>query len=380
LLLQDPLQLAERAVFIPQAIAPLLFFCDGTRNLNELRASLMVRAGIRLSLEDLEYILAQLDEALLLDNERSAAAFQVATEAYRAAPFRLPRGGYPAEPKVLRALLDSYIQALPDGRRPPARPLRGLVSPHIDYERGGPVYAQVWSWAAQAARDAEVVVILGTDHNGGNGRITLTRQSYATPYGVLPTDTAVVETIANAIGEEAAFAEELHHRTEHSIELAAVWLHHVRDGRPCALVPILTGSFYHFAQGDGDPITDPTITKTVEALQTALRGRAAVVVAAGDLAHIGPAFDDPRPVDAVGKAQLQVQDEQLIATICAGDAEAFFQTLRAEENRRNVCGLAPIYLTLRLLEDAQGEPAGYARCPADTHNTSFVSICGVALH
>ena len=61
---------------------------------------------------------------------------------------------------------------------------------------------------------------------------------YLFPYGVLPTNTATVDAIAKAIGEERAFAEELHHRTEHSVELAAVWLHHMRDGKPCQLVPI----------------------------------------------------------------------------------------------------------------------------------------------
>ncbi|GAG18358.1 unnamed protein product, partial [marine sediment metagenome] len=46
---------------------------------------------------------------------------------------------------------------------------------------------------------------------------------------------------------------------------------------------------------------------------------------------------------------------------------------------RNICGLAPIYLMLRILEDGHGEPAGYDRCPADINHTSFVSICGVVL-
>ena len=380
LLLQDPLQLAETAVFMPQVLAPVLAFCDGTRNLNELRATLIIRAGISLSVGELEYIVARLDQALLLENDRSAAALWAAVESFRALPFRPPTlagNGYPAEPKPLCVMLDGYLAALPDGR-PSYHPLRGLVSPHIDYQRGGPVYARVWQQAAQAVREAEVVVILGTDHNGGLGRITLTRQNYATPYGVLPTDTAVVDAIAQAIGEQAAFGEELHHRTEHSIELAAVWLHHMRGGEACAVVPILTGSFYHFVQAKGAaPAEDSTIAQTMRVLQRELQGRAAVVVAAGDLAHIGPAFGDPRPVDMVGKAQLQAQDEQLMHVICSGDAEAFFQTLRAEQDQRNVCGLPPIYLMLRLLENAQGEPAGYDRCPADAHHTSFVSICGI---
>ncbi len=382
LLLQDPLQLADKAVFIPQALAPVLAYCDGTRTLRELRASLMIRAGIQLSIGDLERIVGQFDEALLLENDRSAAAQQAALDDYRAAPFRPARlagSGYPDHPEALGELLDDYIEALPGEALSDGDSLRGLVSPHIDYERGGPVYAQVWRRSEAAVREADLVIILGTDHNGGNGRITLTRQSYSTPCGVLPTDSDVVDAIAQAVGEEAAFEEELNHLGEHSIELAAVWMQHVRGGEPCPVVPILMGSFHHFVQGEADPTEDPTITNAVRALRSAIDGRPALVVAAADLAHIGPAFGDPQPVDGLGKARLKSADDELIATICTGDAEAFFQVIRGEGDRRNVCGLPPIYLMLRLLENARGEQAGYDRCPADPHGTSFVSICGVVL-
>lgn len=379
LLLQDPLHLAEQVAFIPWTLAPMLALCDGSRDLNELRASLLIRAGLALSIADLEHIFAQLDAALLLDNERSSAALQAVVEAYRAAPFRpanLAGAGYPAEPGALQLFLDGYLDELAPGRS--QRPWRGLVSPHIDYQRGGPVYAQVWSQAAETIRDADLVVLLGTDHNGGDGRITLTRQDYATPYGPLPTDTAVVDILVDAIGQEAAFGEELHHRSEHSIELAAVWLHHMRGGKPVALVPILTGSFYRFVLGESAPADDPVLTSFVPALRTALQGRAAVVVAAGDLAHIGPAFAG-RPVDSDGKTQLERDDEQLIRAICDGDAEAFFRTIQAEGDRRNICGLHPIYLALQVLESSRGELTGYDRCPADADDTSFVSICGIVL-
>lgn len=377
-LLQDPLRLADKALVIPRALMPVLQFSDGTRNLNELYASLMIRAGIRLSIPELERILERFDEVFLLDNERSAAEIEATVGSYREAPFRPPAlagDGYPAEPEELTELLDGYLTS----STPAGGAIRGLVSPHIDYERGGPVYAEVWHRATRAARAAQVVLILGTDHNGGCGRLTLTGQNYATPYGVLPTDTATVEAVAEAIGHEAAFADEVNHRYEHSIELAAVWLHYARGGEPCAVVPILMGSFQHFVDGEAQPADDPIMVNAVRALRTALEGRNALVVASADLAHIGPAFDDPRPVDIFGMAQLKAKDMSLIDTICAGDAEAFFDAIRQEGNRRNICGLAPIYLMLRLLEDGRGELAGYDRCPADIDRTSFVSICGVVL-
>jgi len=379
LLLRDPLHLNQRLMIVPQQLGPALALMDGTRNLDELRASLMIRAGLRLSNGELRQIVDQLDQALLLHSERFLQACDSALTQYRRAPFRSPTSAgasYPSEPDELAAMLDVYLDDVPETGSFEGR---GLVSPHIDYERGGPVYAQVWRKMLEMARAADVAVILGTDHNGGEGKLTLTRQSYATPYGVLPTATDIVDAVSNAIGQDFAFEEELHHIGEHSVELAAVWLHHIRDRQPIELVPILCGSFQHFISTPFEPDADPTFTRALEALKEALDGRSALIVAAGDLAHVGPAFGDSVPVDFSGRARLAAADDALIDTICAGDSGAFYRQIEAENDRRNVCGLAPIYLALRLLGETCGERAGYDRCPADPNNTSWVSICGVAL-
>jgi AmmeMemoRadiSam system protein B len=382
LLLRDPLRITERMLVIAQQLAPVLTLMDGTRNLGELRASLEVRFGLRLNQSDLEYLIKQLDSALLLHNDHFAQTCQAVLEQYRQADYRLPSSAgasYPAEPDELAAMLDGYLAA----QQAPAQSVpfkgRGVISPHIDFGRGGPVYAQVWERARDAACQAEVAVIFGTDHNGGEGALTLTRQNYATPYGVLPTATGVVDAVARAIGSEFAFGEELHHIGEHSIELAAVWLHHVRQRQPIELVPVLCGSFHHFISTPFEPENDPAISAALGALEAALEGRPTLVVAAADLAHVGPAFGDPLPVDIAGRARLAAADDALIESVCAGDARAFYEQIADENDRRNVCGLSPIYLTLRLLGQTTGQRAGYERCPADQEGGSWVSVCGVLL-
>ncbi|MGB3903626.1 MAG: AmmeMemoRadiSam system protein B, partial [Anaerolineae bacterium] len=83
--------------------------------------------------------------------------------------------------------------------------------------------------------------------------------------------------------------------------------------------------------------------------------------------------------DFVERARLKAADDALMASICDGDEEAFFQQVREEKDRRRICGLSPIYMALRLLGDTRGVVTGYAQCPADEQGTSFVSICGIAL-
>jgi len=307
IMLRDPLRLSDQVVLLRPQLALLLQLCDGTRDESELRAALAVRAGLRLTPTDLQQILAQLDNALLLDNERFAQAHTAALQEFRSAPWRPPGLAginYPADPDELRETLQRYVDSAPDTGQPTdGRPVRGLVSPHIDYQRGGPVYAQVWAGLAEAMRQAEIAIIFGTDHLSGEAGLTLTRQHYATPWGVLPTAHHVVEAMAQAMGDQVAFREELHHRVEHSIELAAVWLHYLlgeRRDSPCELVPILCGPFQRFVTGDDQPRQDATMSAAMEALRAETASSRTVVVAAGDLAHVGPAFGDSYPIDFVG--------------------------------------------------------------------------------
>ncbi len=378
ILLRDPLQLAAGSVVIPQQLAPVLMLCDGTRDVGGMCASFAIRFGLRVGPDILEQLLATFDEAFLLDNERFAKARERARTEYRQAPFRLPNlagKSYPAEANELRRLLQGYLDGVNDVH-PNLVGGRGLVSPHIDYARGGPVYAGVWKRATEMVKAAELVVLLGTDHFGGDGSLTLTRQHYATPFGILPTAQEIVDALAQTMGPEVAFAEELHHRSEHSIELAAVWLHHIREGQPCELLPILCGSFGHFLRGEAALEGNPVLAAPLETLRQTMAERRTVVVAAGDLSHVGPAFGG-QPLDWARRARLQTADEELIERICVGDGPGFYAALKRDGDRRNVCGLPPIYLALRLLDPIEGELVSYDRCPADEQSTSLVSICGI---
>ena len=381
--LRDPLQLSDKMLLVPQPLAAVLPFCDGTRDAHDVATAFSQHYGVRLDTATVEELLAAMDNALLLENEHSTAAHRYMLEQYRQAPFRPPLlagQGYPGQAHQLRSLLESYLDvARRDlngyaNRGPSGAPF-GLLSPHIDYPRGGAVYAQVWAKAVEEIRQADLAILIGTDHYG-NDPFTLTHQSYATPYGTLPTAKQVVNQLAGVIGDEAAFAGELRHRGEHSLELVAVWLHHMRNGKPCELVPILVGSLHRFIYDNSSPATDATIHEVLDALRNAMEGRRAVVIASGDLSHVGPAFGG-KPLDAACREAVQADDKDIIAQMQAGNAEGFFSSIRTVRDRNNVCGVTPIYLTMRLLGDIKGEQAGYATCPADEEDTSAVTVTGM---
>ena len=384
LYLRDPVGLAERTVLVPQAFVPLLSLCDGSRDLRGLSVALSLHTGAQMTPSQIGEFVAQLDEALLLENGAFTEASARALREYRDAPHRRPSQAeavYPADAGELARLIRDLCEKAPVDVGPKAAPGRlvGMVCPHIDYARGGATYADLWQRAAPDLEDVEMAVILGTDHSGGPGAVTLTRQSYSTPFGVLPTDTSIVDGLVDLLGEEKAFAEEVHHMGEHSIELAAVWLHHFL-GRPVPIVPVLCGTFHPYVAGDADLASDRAMGDALSYLKNSIVDRKALVVAAGDLAHVGPAFGDPAPVGPGGRGTLEARDRESLEAICAGDAEAFFELSRVERDARRICGLPPIYLTLRLLGAVRGEAVGYDQCAADEAGGSFVSIAGALLY
>ena len=182
-LLRDPLELTDYQLILPGPLAQLLMFFDGTRDLGQIQRAFELNFGEPIDLDIIQDIVAKLNEACLLDNERSQVSMAELIENYRALPNRPPALaglGYPADPLELDAAFQAYGDGDDLNGWHPWQG-RGIISPHIDYYRGGPVYSQVWRRAQEAVRQADLVIIFGTDHNGSPGRITLTQKAYTTP-------------------------------------------------------------------------------------------------------------------------------------------------------------------------------------------------------
>jgi MEMO1 family protein len=379
-LLQDPLELSEAQLIMPAPVAQMLVYCDGRHTPEEIGRALTTTLGVDIDLEVVANALRQLDDNFLLDNARYRDRAEERLSAYRAQGHRAPALAdlaYPADPQELSRKLDDYARDDDlDGWRPWHG--RAIISPHIDYPRGGLVYSQVWRRARAAIKDAELVLIFGTDHNGSPGAITLTRQPYATPYGVIPTDEKLIDALAGVIGP-AAFTEELHHLKEHSVELSAVWFHHVRGSDPCPLVPILCGSFHHYLSSGRRPDDDPAVARFIDALRRETAGRRVLAVASVDLAHVGPTFGDDFVMDGQRRQALIESDNNLMEAINLGEVSRFYNQIATINDGYRICGFSSIYLLLRYLGQTSGRQIAYAHCPADPKDNSLVSICGMLL-
>jgi AmmeMemoRadiSam system protein B len=151
------------------------------------------------------------------------------------------------------------------------------------------------------------------------------------------------------LGEGEVFAEELHHRNEHSVEIAAVWLHYLMKDSCCELVPVLCGSFHRFIEGDELPGSNEQLALFIDTLKRATEKRRTLIIAAGDLSHVGPAFGDGYRMGPAEKASLSTSDAELMDSVARGDSGGMLLQIKKEGDRRRVCGLPPIYLALGLL-------------------------------
>lgn len=376
LLVRDPEMLAVDMAPFGIGVFPLLEYFDGNHTLEDIRADLARRGAGFLEVERLRRLVDMLDELLLLDNAGSRAERSARAD-YLAAPVRPPAHAgqaYPAEPEAARAFLQGMLDESAD--RPAAAPRR-LIAPHIDLELGSAIHGAAHRSLAGRPRP-DVVVVLGVRHAAGTRRFIACRKDFATPLGTVRHDTALLDAIEARCGEDLTEGE-LAHRTEHSVEFQALWLAHHWPDDPPALVPLLVGGFHDFVEQGATPQGDEEVERFVSALRDTIAAddRRVVVVASVDLSHVGPIYDDLEGLDAAGEAELESYDRGLLEPVVGGDAEAWFSRVADGGNPRHVCGLAPVYLTLRLGE-GEGELLRYGQGRIHPESGSVVSYAAVS--
>jgi AmmeMemoRadiSam system protein B len=348
---------------------------DGRRTLGDIRDAAAEQAGGGpLPLEWFAALAEKLERTSFLDGPRVRARF--------AEPVRPPAcvGCYEGEPAALRRQLERFFTG-PNGPGLP-RPgkaggrLRAALVPHIDYARGGVTYA--WGFKEVVEHtDAELFVIVGTSHYSAH-RFTLTRKDFRTPLGVARTDQRYLDRLAAHYGDGLFDDELAAHLPEHSIELEVVFLQYLYEGRrPVRIVPLVVGPFRDCVGTGNLPGCYADIGRMVEALRRAEAeaGEPVCYLISGDLAHIGPKFDDPRPLDGPYLEHSRRQDRAVLERAERADAAGYFRVLAAEGDRRNVCGLPPTYTVLEAARPSRGKLLHYDQYvhPEGYESVSFAS-------
>ncbi len=384
--LRDPAGYAPQPILLGMGAYHLVTLFDGEHSLRDIQETFARRFnGEIIPIEKLEELVSALDQGFFMDSPAFAERMQQVRQEFLAAPDRpaaLAGLCYESDPAKLRLELAAFFDPPEGPGRAPADKrntrLSGLISPHIDPRRGAAAYAHAYH-ELMSHELPELVVILGTSHYGGGPELfTATRKNYATPFGPVETDAGFIDRLAARYTGGDLFADELLHRSEHSIEFQVLFLAWTLGTRGYKVVPILLSSFHEMVARGETPARDERVASFICALRDELASeqRQALVIAGVDFAHVGKKFGDPFAVDQDVAARVQREDFQLIEYIKRGDPDGFFADIAKDRDARRICGLAPMYTQLELLKGKTARllKYGIAMEPQTESAVSFASL------
>jgi AmmeMemoRadiSam system protein B len=385
LVLRDPSDPSINPIVVSDGAAQVLMLLDGQRNLPELSSALALR-GSSVGPAQLRTFLERLDSAGFLEGPRAEHHFAQRVGAFRARPVRAAvhaGGAYPSGVTDLRRMLkNGYLHADGPGAVPgPARAdvaaPRAIIAPHVDLHRGAPTY----SWAYKEVGEAqppELYVVLGTCHTPVKGHFAATRKPYDTPFGAVPSSDDFLDRLRRTCGFDL-FEGEFSHSGEHSIEFQAVYLRSlgVAGEGAAPMVAILCDSLHSMVPRGRSPRDVPLVARFVDSLVETLaaESRRVTLVAAVDLAHVGPRFGDAWRVDAAHLASIDVADRELMRLALEPDADAYYAHVMRDDDARRICGFTPIYVLTAVMqaERRKGELLRYTQW-VDTDGSSSVTF------
>ncbi|MBN1902143.1 AmmeMemoRadiSam system protein B [Candidatus Sumerlaeota bacterium] len=395
LILKDPENFAEQALFIPdnEPMLYILGLLDGKHTILDIQENFMRTFGALLMSEQLNDIINALNDNHYLENEDFERFKQEALEDFRRSPVRsssLAGMSYPLDPaevkKLLQSMLDQARYRENPGMKIPENP-RGLIAPHIDFIRGGHVYGAIYNVLPQDA-PPDIFVILGTAHAPSSSLFIPTRKSFETPLGIAKTTTQIFDEMEKEISPDILYRDEFLHRGEHSVEFQVLWLQYLfPECDDMRILPILCSSIEHFMEQGILPEQNEEYLLFTDRLIQSLRntGKRMVIIASADLSHVGASFGDAFsggvPDDFLEETRMH--DRFVLEAAQNGDAHEFFNRVASCGNRYRICGLAPIYAMLHILKalgkegnDSKGIMVDYDQS-LDTERTTSVSFTGM---
>lgn len=365
--LRDPTRLDDKVLVVSYPVFFVVSLFDGTRSLNEIKAEYMRRYGEILYSERLDEIISYLDEQYLLESERYAQYHRQLEEEFRLAEKRVSAfagKSYESDLNKLNHQIEQFFTG-PGGpgslsQNPQGDMVKGLIAPHIDFQRGGPCYAWAYKELAESIQP-DLFVLLGTVHSPTDFPFVLTSKKFATPWGEVETDAEIVAALAEKLSFNP-FQDELVHKTEHTIEFQLVFLDYLfHDKKKFKILPVLCGSFHDIMAQGNTPQDKPYLHEFIAALRDLIDKvpYRTCCIASADLAHVGLRFGDSAAPSNASLKEIERKDKEMLSHVERLDADAFYASIAGEKDARKICGLPPMYSLLRLIDAKEGKVLNY---------------------
>jgi AmmeMemoRadiSam system protein B len=372
ILVQDNSRIATAPLAVSQAGYFVMAHLDGQRSADEIIELFAEQYNAQLDPAQIMDLIKVLDESLMLVNDRSEAAYQKQVNAYLDSEVRDNRESWPSADALreeVDKLLDSALVVVSDH----ADDLRGVVAPHLDYERGQQCYRAAYG-ALRAAGPADRYVILGTNHYGRSTGVVATGKDFLTPFGRVETDRRYLSALNDRLPFDL-FEYEYDHLREHSVELQVHLLQAMFPDHPFSIVPILCTDPM-CRDEEAEPCTH--LDQLAGALRETLANdeQRTIVIAGADLSHVGQRFGTPQPSCPELLEAVRVSDEQYLDRLTQRDELVVTDEIRANGNPTQICSTACIYVLAQSLPDLACELLSYDQA-VDYENETHVTCAAL---
>ena len=355
-LLTDPDGYSAQPLAIPSSFLKILDLIDGTQTFDALLKNIKAHLKVEFEPHLLIEILNEFNERSFLESPNFYfLKYQV--DYYKSIPVRpeVCAGlSYPQDVSECELKLEQILSSVQEKEINPNA--RFMVVPHIDFSIGK-ISHEAYASAYHSIKncDADLFVIFGTSHFGNSDIFMLSEKDFKTPLGITRTDKNIINELKETLDDQLTI-DELAHRYEHSIELQVVLLQYLFKNREFTILPVLTGSLQGNIISKTQPNKENKFYHFINALKNAIKNqnKKAFFIASADLAHIGRKFQDNFDAEPI-LPQLKLEDELLIDHLLKCDSEAFFNTIANDNDKRKICGLAPIYTLLESQKTDNGE-------------------------
>ena len=337
--LVDPQRLHAKQIALPGPAVQVISQFQGQKTIEELSKQ------FKLPPEALTHLAQVLEEHYLLWGPRFTAR-----ESERKAELNelgvMPKGAafmMNLEASKLRTQFDQWLEDAEDPELD--HPPKGLILPHLDYNRGWPLYAGGYRTLVDSERPDRVIV-LGTNHHGIGDGVIGTNWAWDSPFGRTIQDDALMGKLEERFGD-ALCIDQLDHVAEHSVQLHLPWIQHVFGDVPISgfLIP---DPLVPMVSDDGKRVSADDFTQALLDHLQELGGKT-LVIASSDLSHVGPQFGEPSPVDEARREEVDQHDRDMILKFVQGDAPAFIEAMNWSKNPTRWCSIGNMSVFLNLM-------------------------------
>jgi hypothetical protein len=409
--LADARQISDEVVFTSPAAQVILQHMDGARDVDGIVQA--VGQGLRRS--DLEMLIAQLDQAGLLEGPTFDRMLAKVRREYESLPYLPPAGtanvadtlaakdlGEKAPkdkiaehgPRKLREQLDSWMnEALKDAAEPAFTALpRAIIAPHLDYWRGWLNFAHAYGRLRIADRP-DRVIILGTNHFGFATGVAACDKGFQSPLGLCEVDKRFIDELNRHLTAEQSrrlFEHRFDHEREHSIELQIPWIQQVFGTGESGEYPKVIGALVHDPAANNGESYDGNglgVLPFIDAMKKAVAGSPGrtLIVSSADLSHVGFSFGDR--VSIVGEEDECVafrnkviqHDREMIQLIQSAKAEELVASMAWQQNPTRWCSVGTLVATIRIAGAREVRMLNYAIASDPQGVAAVSSIAGVIL-